>query len=66
MTTGMDITLHFELERETKNTYRFAELNDSGEPAERDEQLIGQLYVQKAFFKNGKPEKIAVTITVED
>jgi hypothetical protein len=54
----MEKTLTFELERDTKNTYRFQEVA-KGEPP-----LIGTLYVQKWAFKN-KPQTIVVTIKAE-
>jgi len=51
-------TLTFELERDTKNTYRFQEVA-KGEPP-----LIGTLYVQKWAFE-GTPKSITVTIKTE-
>ena len=48
-------TLTFELERDTKNTYRFQEAA-KGEPP-----LIGTLYVQKWAFET-TPQTITVTI----
>ena len=54
----MEKTLTFELERDTKNTYRFQEVA-KGEPP-----LIGTLYVQKWAFEN-KPQTIIVTIKTE-
>ena len=51
----MERSLTFELERDTKNTYRFQEVA-KGEPP-----LIGTLYVQKWAFEN-KPQTITVVI----
>ena len=51
----MEKTITFELERDTKNTYRFQEVAN-GEPP-----LIGTLYVQKWAFEN-KPQTITTTI----
>jgi len=48
-------TLTFELERDTKNTYRFQEVAKGAPP------LIGTLYVQKWAFET-KPQTITVTI----
>ena len=45
----------FKFERETKNTYRFAEVADEGEA------IIGTLYVQKWAFKT-KIENLTITI----
>ena len=41
----MDQTIEFELERETKNTYRFHEVAKGTPP------LIGTLYIQKGAFE---------------
>ena len=54
----MEKTITFELERDTKNTYRFQEVA-KGEPP-----LIGTLYVQKWAFE-AKPQIIRVTIKTE-
>lgn len=56
--------LVFEFERETKNTYRFRELNDEGIQATQDELLIGVLYVQKVLFNGQRPDLIGVEIKV--
>jgi hypothetical protein len=58
------VDLRFKLERETKNTYRFFELNEEGQKADYEEYMIGTLYVQKAFFNGSKPEEIVVSISV--
>jgi hypothetical protein len=52
-------TLTFTLERETKNTIRYAE-DASGKPP-----AIGTLYVQKWLLGNEPPRKLAITIGVE-
>lgn len=46
------------LERETKNTYRFAAAHEDNEPA------VATLYINKAAFPNGAPTEIALTIEV--
>lgn len=58
-------TITMVFERETKNTYRFAEAPDGDRP-----KLIGVLYVQKAAveahssaYKGRSPLEITVTIT---
>jgi hypothetical protein len=51
-------TITFELERDTKNTYRFQEVA-KGEPP-----LVGTLYVQKWAFE-AKPETITLIIKTE-
>lgn len=54
----------FMVERDTKNTRRFQELPEAGDPV-----LIGPLYIQKEALKamtgNGSfPEKVQVTVQV--
>ena len=49
-------TLTFTLERETKNTIRYAE-DASGKPP-----AIGTLYVQKWLLGNQPPQKLTITI----
>ena len=49
-------TLTFTLERETKNTIRYAE-DASGKPL-----AIGTLYVQKWLLGTEPPRKLAITI----
>lgn len=48
----------FELEKETKNTIRYAEVAEGQPP------VIGTIYVQKWALK-GTPKKIKVTLEVE-
>ena len=54
----MEQTIAFELERETKNTYRFQEVVKGAPP------LIGTLYLQKWAFETA-PRAITVTIKAE-
>jgi hypothetical protein len=54
------MTLRFEMERETKNTVRYAEVAESGQPPR-----IGTLYVQKWALGEPPPERLTVTITPE-
>jgi len=50
--------LVFELEKETKNTFKFEERPESGQPPR-----IGSLYVQKwALGGDNPPHRIAVTL----
>ena len=49
----------FELEKETKNTIRYAEVAEGQPP------VIGTLYVQKWAVK-GTPKKLKVTIDVAE
>jgi hypothetical protein len=55
MAAAKQLTVNFELERETKNTVRYAEQGDN--------PVVGTLYVKKsAAAKLGNPEKMAVTL----
>lgn len=56
------VSLEFEYERDTKNTVRFAETVEDGDPT-----LVGTLYLQKFANKElGNPERIRVTIEAVD
>ena len=50
--------IEFEVERATKNTYRFLE-KASGNPA------IGTLYAQKSVFGDKEPKNVKVTVEWE-
>jgi hypothetical protein len=54
---NMKIERSFEIEKETKNTLRYAEVAEGQPP------VIGTLYVQKRALK-GVPKRIQVTIDV--
>jgi hypothetical protein len=54
------ITIELEKDRETKGTWRYAEVTD-------DDPVIGTLYVRKpAARRLGDPESLTVTITTAD
>lgn len=55
--------IHLTLERETKNTVRFAE-DEEGQPdGHPGASVIGTLYIQKfAHVQLGKPEKLVVSV----
>ncbi len=50
-------TLVFTFERETKNTVRFQEKAEAGQPT-----IVGTLYVQKFVFPGDVPQELTVTI----
>jgi hypothetical protein len=55
-------SMSFELEKATKNTYKFSEKAEPGQPAR-----IGSLYVQKwAFGTEDPPKQIAVTVQAKE
>ena len=51
--------INFEIEKETKNSVRYKEVPDEGQPP-----IMGSLYVQKWFAGNSK--NIQVTIEKKD
>ena len=56
----MKLEKTFEMEKETKNTIRYAEVAEEGKPP-----VIGTIYVQKWALK-GIPEKVKVTLEVDE
>ena len=54
-------TLVFTLERETKNTIRYQEKPEAGQPA-----IVGTLYVQKFVFPGDVPQELTVTIKSQE
>lgn len=56
--------LHLSLERETKNTVRFAEDQEGQPESHPGANVIGTLYIQKfAWAALGKPEHLVVEIS---
>lgn len=53
-------TATFELDKVTKNTYRFAELQDGQPP------IIGNQYVKQWVFGDDPPDRITVTVAAID
>jgi hypothetical protein len=56
----MAIKVTLEYERESKRFFRFKEGTDP------EDILVGTLYVRKSVFKNGRPNKIIVTVQDEN
>lgn len=55
--------VHFKIEKQTKGTLRFQEIDDTGAGVDFQEAKIGVLYVRKTSFKGGKfPEMLKVSI----
>jgi hypothetical protein len=55
----MKLERAFEVEKETKNTVRYAEVAEGQPP------VIGTIYVQKWALPKGIPEKIKVTVEAD-
>ena len=49
-------TLAFEIEKETKNTYRYAEVSEVDPP------MVGSLYILKECLGTPPPKRLTVTI----
>jgi hypothetical protein len=64
-TTTTQITARFKLEKETRNTFKFAEVDSDGNDAGAWGK-VGSLYVQKTAFPRGAtaPKEIEITIKV--
>jgi hypothetical protein len=54
----MKLELTFNLEKETKNTYRYQEDGD------KDDHAVGTLYIKKNIFE-GSPDK-SLSVTIEE
>lgn len=54
-----DKTIKFEFEKETKNSVRYKEVPEEGQPP-----IVGSLYVQKWYA--GTSKNIAVTLSKKD
>lgn len=55
--------VQFKLDRETKNTYLFAEIDEDGKKAmDSNTHVIGSLYVQKAMFSS-TPTELTVVLS---
>lgn len=58
--------VQFALDKETKGSIRFKEVDDDGEEVEKDQAVFRTIYVRKSFLKEigvkGIPDTAAVTI----
>lgn len=54
-----EVSIRFELEKETKNAVRYKEVPEEGRP-----EIVGTLYVKK--FHAGGAKSLTVTITKND
>jgi len=58
----MKLTLPFKLAKETKNTYRFGEVDRKGNFLDMPDAVVGTVYVKQDQFAGEKPDTINVTI----
>ena len=56
----MKLKMKFKCEKKTKNTVRYQEVDNAGEPT--DSPLVGTLYVQKSALGKDYPQNLRVTI----
>jgi hypothetical protein len=55
--------VHFEFERETKGAVRYKEVDEDGDAVDKDDKVIGTLYLRKSAFDGAKsPKKLKVVI----
>lgn len=59
----MNKTVLMVLEKETKGTVRYQEMSDDG--TEKDNPVLGTLYVKKAILDGARPPRLTVTISDE-
>lgn len=59
--------VYFELDRETKGTYVYAQVSEDGKPLESEDTSIPTIYIKKAFFKKMKntPENLSILVVAE-
>lgn len=62
----LPLKLRFSFERETKNTIRYQELDDLGQPHEdlRD-AIVGTVYIKKRALGAPPPQQLTLTLREE-
>jgi hypothetical protein len=60
-----EIKAKFLLEKETRNTYRFTEVDAQGVKVGYSEMEIGTLYLRKKYFDREPRGIIEITLTVD-
>ena len=58
----MKATIYMVQERETKGTFRYAEVDTNGDLVDQDKVKIGTLYLKKQGITGTAPERLIVTI----
>jgi hypothetical protein len=61
----MKFEVNMVLERETKGAYRYAEVDDAGNPVEAVWSKLGTQYIRKTAFAQGTPAPRKLRVTVE-
>ncbi len=61
----MRITKQLVVERETRNTIRYMEVDEKGRKVDMIDQEVGTIYVKKKHFQGSHPATITVIITDE-
>lgn len=57
----MSRQIKFKVEKDTKNTVKYEEIPQPGQP-----KIIGSLYLQKFFVEQNPSLKAGVTITIDE
>jgi len=64
MATGVKFTLRFKREKQTTNTWRYQEVGPKDEVIDKDELVVGPLYLKKSALGTDVPEHLKVVIEV--
>ncbi len=59
------VTLHFALERDTKNFRRYMEVDAQGNEIDKAEAAVGTLYLRRGALGDDTPDKVVVVIRPE-
>lgn len=60
---ALKITLPFKLVKETKNTYRYGEVDRKGAFLDMPDAVVGTVYVKQDQFAGEAPDAITLTIS---
>ena len=60
---ALRITLPFQLAKETKNTFRYGEVDKKGNFLDMPDAVVGTIYVKQDQMAGEAPKKIKVSIT---
>jgi hypothetical protein len=63
MTT--EVKVRFKLAKETKNKFRFEEVDETGVLKDFNASMVGTLYVQKVLFGTKRPSHVTITVHVD-
>lgn len=58
--------VRFIYERDTKGTYVYSEIDKQGNARDRDDSVVGKLYLRKDKFGDKPPKKLAIKILLPE